>query len=206
MSQRVYFAGELFKAQDLIGNTLLAEAIGEASKGKYECVLPQDIELAQPRSRSIRDADLRALLECDLALFHFDGTELDAGTVTEYLVAKFADLPAVLLRTDLRRAGDSDRDPWNLMLGHWPRTRKLVVPALPLYAESGRDPQAMARRLARRVVTALNHAAAATPVIAMHQAWDLFDVLPKLMGLKLTPAERRRIRKALTRRFGAGGK
>ncbi|MEM1059387.1 MAG: nucleoside 2-deoxyribosyltransferase [Verrucomicrobiota bacterium] len=203
MARRVYFAGELFKAQDLIGNTLLAEAIAEASEGRYACVLPQDLEVDRPRSQAIRDADLRALLECDLALFHFDGTELDAGTVTEYLVAKFADLPAVLLRTDLRRAGDSDRDPWNLMLGHWPRTRKLVVPALGLYAASGRDPRQMAKRLARRVVTALDHAAAAKPVVGMDQAWELLNVLPKLMGLKLTAAEKRRLRRALTRRFGA---
>jgi len=42
------------------------------------------------------------LLNCDLALFNFDGPELDLGTVVEFLFAKFADIPALILRMDFR--------------------------------------------------------------------------------------------------------
>ena len=48
---------------------------------------------------SIRDSDLRELLSCDLALFTYDGAELDAGTVVEYMIAKVADIPSVIVRT-----------------------------------------------------------------------------------------------------------
>lgn len=183
MARRVYFAGELFNTKDLVGNRLLAEAIDREGDGRYQCVLPQDIELDDVRSQQIRDADLRAVLDCDLALFHFDGTELDSGTVAEYLTAKFADRPAVLVRTDIRRAGDSDADPWNLMLGHWPRTRQVVAPALPLYARHEGDISAMLTALAREIVAALDEVAATEPVLAEQEADHLSAMLPKLMGL-----------------------
>lgn len=97
---KIYFAGGLFDHKELAGNALLAEAIVEASGGKYECILPQNFESRGKHPKDIRNADIDALLSCDAALFNYDGTELDSGTVVEYMFAKFADKPAVLLRTD----------------------------------------------------------------------------------------------------------
>ena len=57
-------------------------------------------------AQDIRDKDIVTLISCDLALFNFDGPELDSGTVTEFMFAKFADIPSLLLRTDFRRGGD----------------------------------------------------------------------------------------------------
>jgi hypothetical protein len=85
---------------------------------------------------SIRDSDLLALLKSDLALFHFDGTDLDSGTVVEFMVAKAADIPSVIVRTDFRRAGDNDDVPWNLMCGDYPRTEKVLIHAMQLYHKS----------------------------------------------------------------------
>ncbi len=95
------------RASHLLGNVALAQAIKHVSNGRYEAVLPQDLEVTNKRGKAIRDFDILTLLSCDLALFHFDGTELDSGTVAEFMLAKFADIPTVLLRTDFRKAGDN---------------------------------------------------------------------------------------------------
>ena len=124
-SYSVYFGGELFDIKHLLGNAYMAEAIYEKSHGKFLCHLPQDFELRGLNPHVIRDQDIIALFEADLAIFNFDGTELDSGTVVEFMLAKFADIPTVILRTDLRAAGDQGsarHDPWNLMASFYPRT------------------------------------------------------------------------------------
>ncbi len=104
-TRTVYLAGELFSAKHLAGNAALSDHIFRDSGERFRCVLPQNMPQAVS-PRAIRDQDLRALLACDAAVFHYDGLELDSGTVVEYLFAKFADMPAVLVRTDFRHAGD----------------------------------------------------------------------------------------------------
>ncbi|KAF2163610.1 hypothetical protein M409DRAFT_68505 [Zasmidium cellare ATCC 36951] len=116
-----YHAGPLFTVADLHMNVLLSQEINRASGGKYRPLLPQDLEQrGNVTPQNIRDKDIRALLSCDLALFTYDGAELDSGTVVEFMIAKFADIPSVILRTDFRGGGDqksedSPGQPWNLM-------------------------------------------------------------------------------------------
>src|SRR3954465_8346222 len=93
-SYTFYCGGELFSAKHLEGNATLCEAIFALSSGRYVAVLPQNLEQRETTAHAIRDSDLRALLNCDLGLFHYDGPELDSGTVVEYMFAKFADLPS----------------------------------------------------------------------------------------------------------------
>ena len=120
----IYFAGDLFNHKDLIGNLLLSEAIEKESSGRYLCVVPQHLEQSTNRSIDIRNSDLIEIIKADLILLNFDGTELDSGTVVEFLFAKALDIPAVILRSDFRAAGDQERgDPWNLMCSGYPRTR-----------------------------------------------------------------------------------
>lgn len=133
-----YHAGPLFTVAELHTNVLLSKAISELSSGKFIPVLPQDLEQRDLSPHAIRDKDLRALLSCDLALFTYDGSELDAGTVVEYMVAKMADIPAVILRTDFRGAGDQGGkgDSWNLMSSNWPRTVGVTANSMVEYKES----------------------------------------------------------------------
>ena len=154
---RYYFGGELFSLKHLLGNVALAQAIRRVSDGKYEAVLPQDMEVTKKRGKAIRDADILTLISSDLALFHFDGTELDSGTVAEFMLAKFADIPTVLLRTDFRKAGDSPHDPWNLMLSDYPRTEKIILNGMDVYSAArstvtGSDDEATQKATAQLVL------------------------------------------------------
>ena len=135
---KIYCAGDLFDSKDLAGNLLLAEAVRTGSNGRYHLVLPQDgeCEVVMRTSQSIRDADFALLFECDLILANFDGPELDSGTVTEFCFAKMVDMPALLLRSDFRDAGDHtlpDGEPWNLMCSHYPRTIVEHINSMQLY-------------------------------------------------------------------------
>jgi nucleoside 2-deoxyribosyltransferase len=160
---KYFHAGALFNLKELAGNAMLARAIVKESKGRYHALLPQDFEVDPKKPTAIRDADLLALLSADVALFHFDGADLDSGTVVEFMVAKFADIPAVLLRTDFRRAGDSHEDAWNLMLTGYPRTQQVIVHAMELYHQQ-RHPERQledaaelaTHETARRVIAAFD--------------------------------------------------
>ena len=133
----VYFAGDLFNHKDLIGNLLLSQSIEKESGERYVCVVPQHLEQSTSRSIDIRNSDLSEVVKADLILVNFDGTELDSGTVIEFLFAKALDIPAVILRSDFRSAGDQERgDPWNLMCSGYPRTRKVSLNAMAWYQEA----------------------------------------------------------------------
>ncbi len=134
----VYFAGSLFKHKDLIGNALLAEYIEKGSNNKYKCCLPQNVEQHQTSAVDIRNRDILKLIECDLGLFNFDGTELDAGVVAEFMIAKFLDIPAVILRSDFRTCGEKEigGEDWNFMCSFYPRTRVVKFNAIQSYQEA----------------------------------------------------------------------
>ena len=108
-------------------------------------------------AQDIRDKDIVDLDGCDLALFNFDGPELDSGTVAEFMFAKFADIPSLLLRTDFRRGGDQGEDPWNLMMSFYPRTRTLCLNSIEIYKEAasiGMTPMRAGQRLIEKVAEA----------------------------------------------------
>lgn len=133
----IYFAGDLFDHKHLIGNKLLASAIEEVSRFKYKCILPQEHEQADHRATAIRNQDIYLLANSDFAVFNFDGTDLDSGTVVEFVIAKMLNIPSVILRTDFRAAGDQlkDGDPWNLMASGYPNTQKVLLNGMGIYKQ-----------------------------------------------------------------------
>jgi hypothetical protein len=135
---RVYFGGDLFDHKDLMGNALLASYVEKTSEGRYTCFLPQTLDQAGATALDIRNKDLIKIIECDLALFNFDGAEIDAGTVIEYAYAKFLDVPSVILRSDFRSSGEKDvgGDDWNLMCSFYPRTRIVQFSAIEYHQEA----------------------------------------------------------------------
>ena len=140
-SFRIYFAGDLFNHKDLIGNLLLADTITEHSLGRFVCTLPQNLENSTRRSVEIRNQNLLQIVFSDLLLLNFDGSELDSGTVVEFMFAKGLDVPAVILRTDFRSSGDqtSGGDPWNLMCTGYPRTKVMTLNGMARYQEAYRS-------------------------------------------------------------------
>jgi hypothetical protein len=116
--RKIYLAGALFSLREIWGNAIVRDAIGAG--GKYLVHAPQDF-LKPGTPKSLRDQCIRNLLDCDGVIVQFDGTELDSGTVVEFVLAKMAGIPCVALRTDLRVAGDQNGgDPWNLMCSFFP--------------------------------------------------------------------------------------
>jgi len=188
-SKHVYLAGGLFDLRQMAGNAALAAAIEAAAEGRYSVYLPQDHEPTASGTKAIRDSDFEALLASDAAVFQFDGPELDSGTVVEFMAAKFAELPSVLLRTDFRRAGDRNEEPWNLMCSFYPRTVSLVTNAMDLYLESGhsRSGGVAAREeafvsLGRLAVEKLDGVSALEP-LGFEEGMDPKERLRRLLGM-----------------------
>ncbi len=170
---KVYFAGELFDHKDLIGNALLASHIERISKGQYSIILPQNLEQATERAVDIRNQDLKEVIQCDLALFNFDGTDLDSGTVVEFMLAKFLDIPSVIIRSDFRSSGDQakDGDDWNLMCSFYPRTQLVQFNAMELYQQAVRESDSLDEgmdrlysRIASLLIDGLDSVSSLTPV------------------------------------------
>ena len=141
----IYFAGSLFNHKDLTGNALLAEYIEKCSDNRYRCCLPQNVEQHQTTALDIRNKDFLKLVECDLGLFNFDGTELDAGVVVEFMLAKFLDMPTVIFRSDIRNCGEKEvgGDDWNFMCSFYPRTRVVKFNAIISYQEAVEESQTL---------------------------------------------------------------
>lgn len=201
---QVYLAGELFSAKHLLGNAVLGQAIFDASEGRYVCLVPQDLEQRETTAHSIRDQDIRALMRCDVGIFHYDGPELDSGTVVEFLFAKMADIPSVLLRTDFRHGGDQIKggDPWNLMTSFFPRTRNVCLNAMDLYHEGLNrtdhpEPETIAKekrgidasmvmldRVARSCIAALDEAKSDAPVLSRSLAAPVYTWIAQMPNFK----------------------
>jgi Nucleoside 2-deoxyribosyltransferase len=206
----IYFAGELFNAKHLIGNSALVAAIERQSGGQFICRLPQTIEQRSNLAQQIRDQDLEALIDCDLAIFNFDGAEIDSGTVVEFMVAKFADIPSLLLRTDFRKGGDLGEEPWNLMLSFYPRTRTCLLNCLNLYGDAlaeSNDHQGasliMIEQIAARVLQELHLLLPTPPLLPPHLVKPVYDWLG-LFAQFMSPGSAEKIQLALKNKKSRG--
>jgi nucleoside 2-deoxyribosyltransferase len=204
----VYFAGELFSLKHLVGNAALAEAIARLSNGRFVSVLPQTLEDRAMSAHEIRDQDIVALLGCDLAIFNFDGPELDSGTVAEFMLAKFADIPSLLLRTDFRRGGDQSDDPWNLMMSFYPRTKTLCLNSLEIYKlgfKSGVSPieagHSMVEHVAQSVVKELEILSQLPQIMAAETMEPVFSWISQLTGFQSSESIEK-VKDALTKKKG----
>lgn len=201
-STTVYFASELYGLKHLIGNAYLAEAVYEKSHGRYLCALPQDLEPSGVRPHPIRDQGIRTLIACDIALFIFDGAEIESATAIEFMFAKFADIPAVILRSDLRVGGDGS-DPWTLMASYYPRTVNIILDSLASYKaimkrrhrhmdeiirlagqHSSADAQRMCDEVAGACVRAFDRVREIEPVMPKHLREEIYNWLPLMPGLR----------------------
>jgi hypothetical protein len=136
-----------------------------------------------------------------MAIFNFDGANLDSGTVVEFIYAKMLDIPCVLLRTDFRSAGEgnADQDPWNLMASHWPRSKVLKLHGMVEYQNAKKTALAnargqsatrelrdatsrMYRKIAADIVESLDAVRKEAPLAAPDRVASLFDWALKFPG------------------------
>ena len=178
-SLRVYFAGDLFNHKDLAGNLLLTDAIEKVSEQRFRCILPQNLEQSTGRSVDIRNQDLLEVMLADVLLLNFDGTELDSGTVVEFIYAKSLDIPCVILRSDFRNGGDEESggNPWNLMCSGYPRTEVMTLNSIAWYQDSYRSNKTtntafdeLYQKMAFEVVSRLEKVLTSTPILAENLA------------------------------------
>jgi len=155
-----YFAGALFSGHELHGNRVLAAAIGEVSQGIVQLDLPQDLSTQETGDgRATRSADYLGMIQRDFVFANMNGSELDSGTVAEYVVASMLGMPRVQFRSDFRNVGDvptSFKDdiivsktsavPYNLMLGY-DESSMVLVNSMKLYKNTS-DVQTFVQKMA----------------------------------------------------------
>lgn len=109
---RIYLAGPLFTAAEQEFNLRLSDALHRAG---HEVWLPQAHEPRERTAKAIFEEDLKGLEGSDVLVANMDGPDPDSGTCWEcgYVFGK---KPAILFRTDFRRAGDTHDSALNLML------------------------------------------------------------------------------------------
>jgi nucleoside 2-deoxyribosyltransferase len=148
---KLYFGSSLFDHKDLIGNALLASYLEKRSEGRYRCFLPQTLPQENVTAVDIRNQDIKQILECDLALFNFEGTELDAGTVVEFIFAKLLDIPSVIMRSDFRSSGEKELggDDWNLMCSFYPRTHVVQFNAIEFHQQAMNESRSLEEAMDR---------------------------------------------------------
>jgi len=224
-SLNIYFAGELFTHKDLAGNALLAEAISDLSEQRYCCVLPQNLSRPDSQPHQLRDQNILNLLESDLALFCFDGTELESGLVAEYLIAKFADIPSVIVRTDFRfgAAHREDDFPWNPMVCFYPRTEVEIIDAMSVYQNIFQEfpwtdaadmliekrcsdvAKTMVRVVSQAVVDAFDRVLESSPRMEAAQAEAVYSWLALMPGFQMDTERAKNVMKqALARKRARG--
>jgi nucleoside 2-deoxyribosyltransferase len=151
-AKQIYFAASLFTYQEVVGNELLARAIDTLSNGRYVCYLPQrsDSQNSHADRLTIRNEDLKHVLESDLVLINANGLDVDSGVVVEKMIAHVADKPVVMLRTDFRLP----QEKWNLMLDFYPRTEDVLIDPIPKNIELVSNVSGLTNFVAQQVIAA----------------------------------------------------
>lgn len=208
VTYRIYFAGALFDAQQLLGNALLAKAVYKQSAGKYIPVLPQALEQRfqsltyADAYKIIRDQDLHNVVRCDFVLANYNGTDLEPGTVIEVQTAKMLDIPVVIARSDFRKISEGPHS-FNLMADYWSRTVTIVMDPMNAFQKviskyKDRDGagiynnggiqasiDAVINQFAFKVIAALDKVAKTKPVLSPEEAENAYIQFVKISAIDI---------------------
>ena len=115
MGHKIYLSGPLFSRGEI--------AWGETVKGfledrleNVEIIWPQEIIPCLALPAQIFQANLQALSEADIMVAMLDGPQVDDGTAWEIGYFFMQGKKILGLRTDFRRAGETDNSRVNLMI------------------------------------------------------------------------------------------
>jgi nucleoside 2-deoxyribosyltransferase len=128
----IYLAGPLFTSAEREWNRLLAQNLRSSGR---EVRVPQEFCEGLTIPQAIMDACLTNLDECDIIVVNCDGPDVDSGTAMEFGWAMRHGKISVAYRTDVRRAGDCNKNV-NLMIAE--QASACIIKPLASYSDVGR--------------------------------------------------------------------
>ena len=114
---RIYLSGPLFSAGEIAWGRELSSFLRERlANAGVQVIWPYELSINQLEPEEIFGENLRALDRCDLMVAILDGPQVDDGTAWE--IGRFFHQGKKVLgiRTDIRKAGESELSRVNLMI------------------------------------------------------------------------------------------
>jgi len=114
MRFKIYLSGPLFSQAEILWTRKLKVLLENKLGDRIDVLWPY--EIASGSAKNIFDSNLLALNECNLMVALLDGTQVDDGTAWEvgYFFARGGKILG--LRTDFRKAGETEGSTVNLMI------------------------------------------------------------------------------------------
>lgn len=115
MVRKIYLSGPLFSAGEIAWGERFSAHLRDRLLDT-EIIWPHEIVPDRRGPEGIFRANIKALDECDLMVAILDGAQVDDGTAWEMGYFFGQGKPILGIRTDFRRAGESDGSLVNLMI------------------------------------------------------------------------------------------
>ena len=115
MGHKIYLSGPLFSQGEIAWGQRVKRFLEDRLENA-EIIWPHEIVPCQASPQQIFRANLQALSECDIMVAMLDGPQVDDGTAWEIGYFFMQGKKILGIRTDFRRAGETDNSRVNLMI------------------------------------------------------------------------------------------
>jgi nucleoside 2-deoxyribosyltransferase len=112
---KIYLSGPLFSRGEIAWGKCVKRFLEDRLDG-VPIIWPHEIVPCLALPRQIFQANLQALNECDIMVAMLDGSSVDDGTAWEIGYFFMQGKKILGIRTDFRRAGETDSSRVNLMI------------------------------------------------------------------------------------------
>jgi nucleoside 2-deoxyribosyltransferase len=115
MRHKIYLSGPLFSRGEIAWGERVKSFLEDRLED-MEIIWPHEIIPCTAQPRQIFQANLEALSECDIMVAMLDGPQVDDGTAWEVGCFFMQGKKILGIRTDFRRAGETENSRVNLMI------------------------------------------------------------------------------------------
>jgi nucleoside 2-deoxyribosyltransferase len=115
MEHKIYLSGPLFSRGEIAWGERVKRFLEDRLEG-IRIIWPHEIVPCSAKPLQIFQANLQAMNECDIMVAMLDGSHVDDGTAWEIGYFFLQGKKILGLRTDFRRAGETDNSRVNLMI------------------------------------------------------------------------------------------
>jgi nucleoside 2-deoxyribosyltransferase len=115
MEHKIYLSGPLFSRGEIAWGECVKRFLEDRLDG-VPIIWPHEIVPCSAKPAEIFQANLQALNECDIMVAMLDGSSVDDGTAWEMGYFFMQGKKILGIRTDFRRAGETDNSRVNLMI------------------------------------------------------------------------------------------